>query len=39
LQTALDANGAIFGRLMRTRDFKEGVTAFAEKRKPEWTGR
>lgn len=39
LQTALEANGAIFERLMRTHDFKEGVTAFAEKRKPEWTGR
>ena len=39
LQTALDANGAIFGRLMRTHDFKEGVTAFGEKRQPEWTGR
>jgi acetyl-CoA C-acetyltransferase len=38
LKTALDANGRIFGRLMRTRDFKEGVTAFAEKRKPEWSG-
>ena len=38
LQTALDANDKIFGRLMRTRDFKEGVTAFAQKRKPEWTG-
>jgi acetyl-CoA C-acetyltransferase len=38
LKTALDANGRIFGRLMRTRDFKEGVTAFSEKRKPEWSG-
>ncbi|WP_408587933.1 enoyl-CoA hydratase-related protein [Novosphingobium sp.] len=38
LKTALEANGKIFGRLMRTRDFKEGVTAFAEKRKPEWRG-
>jgi enoyl-CoA hydratase/carnithine racemase len=23
---------------IRAQDFKEGVTAFAEKRKPEWTG-
>lgn len=38
LQTALDANGAIIGRLMRTNDFKEGITAFTEKRKPQWTG-
>lgn len=38
LKTALEANGEIFGRLMRTKDFKEGVTAFAEKRAPEWTG-
>ena len=38
LKSALDANDKIFGRLMRTKDFKEGVTAFAEKRKPEWTG-
>jgi acetyl-CoA C-acetyltransferase len=37
LQAALKANGPIFGRLMRTRDFKEGVTAFAEKRAPHWT--
>ena len=37
LKEALDANGPIFGRLMRTRDFKEGVAAFAEKRTPQWT--
>jgi acetyl-CoA C-acetyltransferase len=39
LEQALAANGGIFSRLMRTRDFREGVTAFAEKRKPEWSGR
>lgn len=38
LEEAMAANGRIFGRLMRTRDFREGVTAFAEKRKPEWSG-
>lgn len=38
LEAALAANPRIFGKLMRTRDFAEGVTAFAEKRKPEWTG-
>jgi acetyl-CoA C-acetyltransferase len=38
LDEALAANDRIFGRLMRTKDFKEGVTAFAEKRKPEWSG-
>ena len=37
LKTALKANGPIFGRLMRTQDFKEGVTAFAAKRAPNWT--
>lgn len=38
LDEAMEANGRIFGRLMRTRDFREGVAAFAEKRKPEWSG-
>jgi acetyl-CoA C-acetyltransferase len=38
LEKAMEANDAIFGRLMRTRDFKEGVTAFAEKRTPNWSG-
>ena len=38
LEEALAANNRIFGRLMRTRDFREGVSAFAAKRKPEWSG-
>ena len=38
LEEAMAANGRIFGRLMRTRDFREGVSAFADKRKPEWSG-
>ena len=37
LKAALETNGPIFGRLMRTRYFREGVTAFAEKRSPQWT--
>lgn len=38
LEEAMATNARIFGRLMRTRDFREGVSAFAEKRKPEWSG-
>ena len=37
LKAALDANPSILGRLMRTKDFKEGVTAFVEKRTPQWS--
>ncbi|MEO1043382.1 MAG: enoyl-CoA hydratase-related protein [Pseudomonadota bacterium] len=37
LEPGLSQNSAILRTLMRTRDFKEGVTAFAEKRDPKWT--
>lgn len=37
LAEVLKANAAIFGRLQRTKDFREGITAFAEKRAPRWT--
>lgn len=37
LEKALEANAGIIGRLFRTNDLREGVTAFAEKRKPNWT--
>jgi len=37
LETALKANASIFGRLMKTSDFKEGVAAFTERRAPRWT--
>lgn len=38
LEEALAANNRITGQLMKTHDFHEGVTAFVEKRKPEWIG-
>ena len=37
LEPGLSQNSAILRKLMRTKDFKEGVTAFAEKRDPIWT--
>jgi len=37
LRDAMEANAPIFARLMRTRDFKEGVSAFGAKRAPIWT--
>jgi enoyl-CoA hydratase/carnithine racemase len=37
LKAAMDANPSILGRLLRTKDFKEGVTAFVEKRTPQWS--
>lgn len=37
LASAMKANDAILGRLMRTKDYKEGVTAFVERRPPRWT--
>ncbi|MGK2908372.1 MAG: enoyl-CoA hydratase-related protein [Sphingobium sp.] len=37
-EQALALNIPIMRRLIRSKDFKEGVTAFAQKRKPNWTG-
>jgi acetyl-CoA C-acetyltransferase len=37
-EDALKRNSAIFGRLFRTKHFREGVTAFAEKCCSNWTG-
>ena len=33
-----DKQQAILGNLFATNDAREGATAFAEKRKPNWTG-
>lgn len=38
LETALQMEGYAYGMLRGTRDFAEGVEAFTEKRKPEYTG-
>lgn len=35
----LDYNSEVFSRLCNTEDAREGVSAFLEKRKPEWKGR
>lgn len=37
--TVLDAESACQSRMTRTRDFREGMAAFAEKRKPVFTGK
>jgi enoyl-CoA hydratase/carnithine racemase len=39
LQTALETESSNFGLLASTEDMKEGMTAFLEKRKPEFKGR
>ena len=39
LETGLNAEAHIFGRLCGTADKHEGLTAFLEKRKPTWQGR
>lgn len=38
LGSALAASSPVFHRLSRSKDFREGVSAFVEKRKPIWTG-
>lgn len=37
LSKALEANEPIIDQLIRTKDFREGIRAFAEKRRPQWT--
>jgi 2-oxoglutaroyl-CoA hydrolase len=38
LHTGLELEGLAYGLLQQTHDFREGVTAFVEKRKPEFDG-
>ena len=37
-KTGFNAEVELFGKAFGTNDFKEGTTAFLEKRKPEFTG-
>jgi methylglutaconyl-CoA hydratase len=39
LDSSLDAAIEENARIRQTADFKEGITAFLEKRKPRWSGR
>ena len=39
LHVGLELEGLAYGLLRSSHDFREGVEAFVEKRKPEWEGR
>jgi 2-oxoglutaroyl-CoA hydrolase len=39
LSQGLELEGLAYGLLQQTHDFREGVEAFVEKRKPEFEGR